>query len=103
VIDFAGQVGLPERDPAGAGRAARGLPPRQPGVHRDAPQLDRRRRLRTGLHRFGEGWLAQPGSEPTADDIAAHLGEVSATEPFEVPASIVDEVLGISKRLGVTL
>jgi hypothetical protein len=52
---------------------------------------------------LGKGWLAEPGSEPAAEDIAAHLGEMSATEPFEVPASIFDEVLGLCKRLGVTL
>ena len=51
---------------------------------------------------LGEGWLAKPGSHPTAEDIAAHLGDVSATEPFTVPMSIVDEVLGICARLGIT-
>jgi NAD(P)-dependent dehydrogenase (short-subunit alcohol dehydrogenase family) len=50
---------------------------------------------------LGEGWVAKPGSEPTAEDIAAHLGDVSATEPFTVPMSIVDEVLGICARLGI--
>ncbi|TAL05873.1 MAG: short-chain dehydrogenase, partial [Chloroflexota bacterium] len=40
--------------------------------------------------------------KPTADDIAAHLAEVSATEPFSVPASIFDEVAGIWTRLGIT-
>ena len=51
---------------------------------------------------LGEGWLAPPGSLPTAEDVAAHLGEVSATEPFSVPRSIVDEVLAICERLGIT-
>jgi NAD(P)-dependent dehydrogenase (short-subunit alcohol dehydrogenase family) len=51
---------------------------------------------------LGEGWLAEPGSEPTAEDIADRIEEVSAVQPFEVPASIVDEVLGMCKRLGVT-
>jgi NAD(P)-dependent dehydrogenase (short-subunit alcohol dehydrogenase family) len=51
---------------------------------------------------LGEGWLAEPDTNPTADDIAAHLSEVSATEPFTVPASIFDEVVAISQRLGVT-
>ena len=51
---------------------------------------------------LGEGWLAKPGSHPTAEDIAAHLAGVSATEPFTVPMSIVDEVLGICKRLGIS-
>jgi len=51
---------------------------------------------------LGKGWLAEPGSRPTADDVAAHLAEVSATEPFSVPASIFDEVAGVCARLGIT-
>jgi len=51
---------------------------------------------------LGEGWLAGRGSRPTADDIVAHLTDVSATEPFTVPMSIFDEVLGICDRLGIT-
>lgn len=51
---------------------------------------------------LAEGWLAEPGSKPTADDIAVHLTDVSATEPFSVPMSIFDEVFGICKRLGIT-
>jgi NAD(P)-dependent dehydrogenase (short-subunit alcohol dehydrogenase family) len=50
---------------------------------------------------LGKGWLAEPGSEPTADDVAAHLAEVSATEPFSVPASIFDEVADLCTRLGI--
>ena len=51
---------------------------------------------------LGEGWLAERGSRPTVEDIAAHLETVSATEPFTVPGSIVDEVLGMCARIGVT-
>jgi NAD(P)-dependent dehydrogenase (short-subunit alcohol dehydrogenase family) len=51
---------------------------------------------------LGEGWVAEPGSNPTADDIAAHLADVSATEPFTVPMSIFDEVIGICDRLRIT-
>jgi hypothetical protein len=51
---------------------------------------------------LGEGWLAGPGSRPTAEDIAARIEDVSATEPFCVPMSIVDEVLAMCERLGVT-
>ncbi len=51
---------------------------------------------------LGEGWLAESGTRPTAEDIEAHLSDVSATEPYTVPTSIVDEVLGICERLGVT-
>ena len=51
---------------------------------------------------LGKGWLAEAGSKPTADDIAAHLAEISATEPFGVPSSIVDEVVEICTRRGIT-
>jgi NAD(P)-dependent dehydrogenase (short-subunit alcohol dehydrogenase family) len=50
---------------------------------------------------LSEGWLAEPGSSPTADDVAAHLAEVSATEPFTVPGSIFEEVFAVCERLGV--
>ncbi len=48
---------------------------------------------------LGNGWLAEPGSKPTADDIAAHLSDVAATEPFIVPSSIVD--VEICARRGI--
>ena len=51
---------------------------------------------------LSNGWIAQPGTSPTADDIAAHIDEVSATTPFSVPTSIFDEVLGICERLCIT-
>lgn len=51
---------------------------------------------------LSEGWLAQRGSNPTADDIAAHLNALSASEPFTVPMSIFDEVFGICDRLGIS-
>jgi NAD(P)-dependent dehydrogenase (short-subunit alcohol dehydrogenase family) len=50
---------------------------------------------------LGEGWMAEPDSNPTADDVAAHLSEVSATEPFTVPGSIFEEVFAVCERLGV--
>jgi len=52
---------------------------------------------------LGEGWLAEPDSNPTADDIAAHLSEVCATEPFTVPGSIFEEVFAVCERLGVNV
>jgi hypothetical protein len=52
---------------------------------------------------LGEGWLAQPDSHPTADDIVAHLDEVSATEPFTVPGSIFEEVFAVCDRLGINV
>lgn len=51
---------------------------------------------------LGQGWLADAETEPTADDILAHLDEVSATDTFIVPDSIVDEVLEVCDRLGIS-
>ncbi len=51
---------------------------------------------------LGEGWFAEKDSNPTADDIQAHLAEVSATEPFTVPGSIFEEVFAVAAQLGVT-
>ena len=43
-----------------------------------------------------EGWLAERGSEPTADDVAAHIAEISATETFTDPG---DELRGSVRDL----
>jgi NAD(P)-dependent dehydrogenase (short-subunit alcohol dehydrogenase family) len=50
---------------------------------------------------LSEGWLAPRGSDPTADDIAEHLAQVTASEPFTIPESIYDEVFAVTERLGV--
>lgn len=50
---------------------------------------------------LADGWLASAASTPTADDIAEHLGDVTATEPYTIPGSIYDEVFAITERLGV--
>ncbi len=49
-----------------------------------------------------EGWLADAPSRPTAEDIAAHLDQMSSTENFLVPTSIVDEVLDVCARRGIS-
>jgi len=51
---------------------------------------------------LSEGWLADAESQPTAEDIEAHLEQMSSTEKFSVPASIVDEVLEVCERRGVS-
>lgn len=56
-------------------------------------------RVYTGL---SDGWMASPDTEPTADDVAAHVSEITATEPFTIPGSIYDEVFAVTQRLGVT-
>jgi NAD(P)-dependent dehydrogenase (short-subunit alcohol dehydrogenase family) len=50
---------------------------------------------------LAEGWLAEPGSRPTADEIAAHFAEISAAERFSIPGSIFEEVAGLCARLGI--
>lgn len=49
---------------------------------------------------LGEGWVAD-GSTPTAEDLAEHVDEIAASSPYTIPDSIVDEVLGVCKRLGI--
>jgi NAD(P)-dependent dehydrogenase (short-subunit alcohol dehydrogenase family) len=51
---------------------------------------------------LSEGWLADAETDPAAEDILAHLDEISATEKFIVPDSIVDEVLDVCDRLGIS-
>lgn len=48
---------------------------------------------------LAQGWLAERGSEPTADDIAARIAEISATEKFTIPETNYEEVFEISQRL----
>ncbi len=48
------------------------------------------------------GWLADADGTPTAEDIQTHIEEISSTEKFIVPASIVDEVLEVCARRGVS-
>ena len=50
---------------------------------------------------LGDGWVAPRDSNPTADDFEEHLGVVSATEPFIIPASIFDEVFQVCDQLGL--
>ncbi|ORB64995.1 SDR family NAD(P)-dependent oxidoreductase [Mycolicibacterium tusciae] len=51
---------------------------------------------------LANGWLADAESEPTADDVLSHIDEISATEKFIVPDSIVDEVLEVCDRRGIS-
>ena len=49
------------------------------------------------------GWAAAPGDSPSADDIAAHWADLTATEPFSVPTSIFDEVAETCSIIGIPL
>jgi NAD(P)-dependent dehydrogenase (short-subunit alcohol dehydrogenase family) len=50
---------------------------------------------------LADGWLADRGSRPTADDIAEHITTVAAAEPYMIPTSIFDEVFRVCDQLGI--
>ena len=50
---------------------------------------------------LGDGWVAEPGTDPTADDIAEHLDRIAAAEPYMIPNSIFDEVFRVCDQLGL--
>ncbi|MGE2835679.1 SDR family NAD(P)-dependent oxidoreductase [Mycobacterium sp. SMC-4] len=56
-------------------------------------------RVFTGL---GHGWLADPDHCPVAEDIEQQFELVSSTDGFIVPDSIVDEVLQVCERRGIS-
>jgi hypothetical protein len=86
MIDFTGQVAIV----TGAGRGAAKV-----GLLGLANVI--------AIEGVPHGILAEHrASVRSADDIAAHLAELSTTEPFTVPTSIFDEVLGICERLGIS-
>lgn len=45
-----------------------------------------------------DGWLSEADSDPAAEDIEAHVEQMSSTDGFIVPDSIVDEVLQVCDR-----
>lgn len=51
---------------------------------------------------LGHGWLAESAGTPSAEDIADRLDQISATDRFLVPTSIVDEVLEVCDRRGIS-
>lgn len=55
-------------------------------------------RVFTGL---ADGWLAEPGTTPTAEDLLARLDELVDPEPYTIPSSIFDEVGDVCARLGL--
>jgi hypothetical protein len=68
--------------------------------HNFASCAGRYSRVFVGL---GNGWLAERGFKPSVDDIAAHLPEIAASEPFTVPGSLYDEIAETCARRGISL
>jgi len=54
-------------------------------------------RVFTGL---APGWFAGKGAVVTAEDIAAHLGQIEAQEGYIVPNSTTDEIMAVAGLLG---
>ncbi len=50
---------------------------------------------------LGDGWVAATGSDPTVEDIAAHLDEVVTPDPYRIPMSIYDEIARICEQTGI--
>ena len=50
---------------------------------------------------LGQGWLADAATDPTAEDIEAHLAEIVATEPSSAPLAVADEIVAMLIRLGI--
>jgi NAD(P)-dependent dehydrogenase (short-subunit alcohol dehydrogenase family) len=68
--------------------------------HNFASCAGRYSRVFVGL---GNGWLAERDFKPSVDDIAAHLPEITASEPFTVPGSLYDEIAETCARRGISL
>jgi NAD(P)-dependent dehydrogenase (short-subunit alcohol dehydrogenase family) len=51
---------------------------------------------------LGEGWVDGEGAEPTVEDIAAHLAEITSTDTFEIPMTVADEIFVVLRQLGLT-
>ena len=49
------------------------------------------------------GWVAERGTPPAVEDIAAHIDEIREPEPYTIPTSIIDEVAQILDRLQISL
>jgi NAD(P)-dependent dehydrogenase (short-subunit alcohol dehydrogenase family) len=52
---------------------------------------------------LAKGWLADAGTKPSIDDVAAHMAEISSTEEFSVPAALFDEIRETCAMRGITL
>ncbi len=70
-----------------------------------ASWTDTRRFFSCALGRYAEvfvgvtdGWLAPGDTPPTAEDIVDHLTAITDRARFRVPASVFDELAGITPR-----
>jgi NAD(P)-dependent dehydrogenase (short-subunit alcohol dehydrogenase family) len=48
---------------------------------------------------LGEGWAANGSADASVEDVAEHLAEITATQPFAVPMSVADEIFIVLRQL----
>jgi hypothetical protein len=41
---------------------------------------------------LADSWLAEAGTKPSVEDIAANLAQIVASDPYVIPAALVDEI-----------
>jgi len=45
---------------------------------------------------LGPGWMAGKGAAPTPEEVAAHLDEIRATDPYTIPGQATDEMMALA-------
>lgn len=50
---------------------------------------------------LGEGWVADRTTDPTAEDIAAHLAEIASTDDPTIPLNVADEIFVVLRQIGL--
>ena len=48
---------------------------------------------------MGPGWVAQKGSVPSAEELAANMGAIRSPDPFTIPDSVADETQAVIEAL----
>jgi NAD(P)-dependent dehydrogenase (short-subunit alcohol dehydrogenase family) len=52
---------------------------------------------------YGDGWLSEAGSTPSAEDLAERVTRLDSTDGFFVPESSVDETIAVCRQRGIDL
>ncbi len=52
---------------------------------------------------YGDGWLSEAGTTPSAEDIADRMAQIDAADGFFIPNSSVDETIAVCQQRGVDL
>lgn len=45
---------------------------------------------------LGPGWMAGKGTVPSADEVAEHLDEIRATDPYTIPGAATEELMALA-------